>query len=175
MGTIVQGEEYFRLKHQSDVAGATSNRSWPTTTTPRRCSSDRRQRCGSTFSWRRPRCLKRAFASFPSRRSPARRKEASCATVGVERDSDVRTGCRTVIELIKLSMEFFSRWRWRLYRPKVVSCCVYDKPPKMYATHALHHFMHVWLLGRSICSSPCTKELHELSKKSCRTPWSRSV
>ena len=36
---------------------------------------------------------------------------------------------------------------------------VYVKP-KNYATHAWHNSIVVWLLGRSSCSSPSTKELH---------------
>ena len=32
--------------------------------------------------------------------------------------------------------------------------------PKMYAKHAWNNFIVVWLLGRSCCSSPSSKELH---------------
>ena len=34
---------------------------------------------------------------------------------------------------------------------------------KNYAAHAWHHSIHVWLLGRSSCSAPSTKELHGMA------------
>ena len=45
------------------------------------------------------------------------------------------------------------------------SCCVYVKP-KNYATHAWDNSLIVWLLGRSSCSSPSTKELHGVGDQS---------
>ena len=40
---------------------------------------------------------------------------------------------------------------------------------KHYAAHAWHHSIHAWLLSRSSCSSPSTKELHELNELSDET------
>ena len=34
--------------------------------------------------------------------------------------------------------------------------------PKNYAAHAWHYSTHVWLLGQSSCSSPSTKDIHDL-------------
>ena len=53
------------------------------------------------------------------------------------------------------------------------SCCVYVKQEN-YSTHAWHNsIIGVWLLGRSSCSSPSTKELHEPYHPLCRRPeWS---
>ena len=39
-------------------------------------------------------------------------------------------------------------------------CLCYTQ--KIYATHAWHTSILVWLLGRSSCSSPSTKELHDI-------------
>ena len=44
---------------------------------------------------------------------------------------------------------------------QVVSCCVYDKPPKI--IWLMQQSLHVRLLGKSGCSFP-TKELHGLEK-----------
>ena len=41
----------------------------------------------------------------------------------------------------------------------MVSCCGYDNPKK-YAAHAWQHSILVWLLGRSVFSSPSTKNLY---------------
>ena len=60
-----------------------------------------------------------------------------------------------------LSMELFSRRRWRLDRPKQ-KAVVFVLNPKNYATRAWHNSIVVWLLGQSSCSSPSTKELHAL-------------
>ena len=57
------------------------------------------------------------------------------------------------------AMELFSSRRWRLDRPKQ-KAVVSMLNPKIYATHAWHIFVVVWLLGRSSCSSPYTKELY---------------
>ena len=34
----------------------------------------------------------------------------------------------SLCSFIYLPVDFFSRRRWRLYRPKSVSCCVFDEP-----------------------------------------------
>ena len=50
--------------------------------------------------------------------------------------------------------------RWRLHRPKQKAVV---QTPKNYAEHASRHYsIHIWLLGWSSCSSPSTKELHDL-------------
>ena len=63
--------------------------------------------------------------------------------------------------LLYLGMELFSSWRWRLDRPNQ-KAVVFKFNSKNYARHAWHDSIVVWLLGRSSCSSPSTKELHGL-------------
>ena len=55
-------------------------------------------------------------------------------------------------------MELFSNRGGRLDRPKQ-KAAVFVLNPKKYATDAWHNSTVVWLLGRSSCSSPSTKEL----------------
>ena len=57
-----------------------------------------------------------------------------------------------------IAMELLSSRRWRLDRPKQKPV-VFVLNPENYATHAWHDSIDVWLLGRSTCSSPSTKEL----------------
>ena len=57
------------------------------------------------------------------------------------------------------AMELFSSRRWRLDRPKQ-KAVVSMLNPKIYATHAWHIFIVVWLLGWLSCRSPYSKELY---------------
>ena len=61
---------------------------------------------------------------------------------------------------LNLGMELFSSRRWRLDRAKQ-KAVVFMLNPKIYATHAWHNFIVVWLLGQFSCSTPFTKELHD--------------
>ena len=56
-------------------------------------------------------------------------------------------------------MDLFSSRRWGLQEPKQ-KAVVFMLNRKNYATLACHNSIVVWLLGRSSCSSPTTKELH---------------
>ena len=62
--------------------------------------------------------------------------------------------------IICLGMELFSSRRWRLYQPKQ-KAVVFMLNPKTFNQHVngIIPYIHVWLLGRSSCS---TKELHGL-------------
>ena len=51
-------------------------------------------------------------------------------------------------------------WYAQTMEPSRKLLCLH-RNPKNYATHSWHNSQHVWLLGRSSCSSPSTtKELH---------------
>ena len=62
---------------------------------------------------------------------------------------------------ICLSMEVFSSRRWRLYRPKQ-NAVLFMSNLKRLCNTCMAYSIIVWLLGRSSCSSPSTKELHGL-------------
>ena len=53
--------------------------------------------------------------------------------------------------------------RWRLYRPKWYAIVLMTKPNKISSAYKVR-FNTYWLLGRSSCYSPSTKELHGLGE-----------
>ena len=62
-------------------------------------------------------------------------------------------------------MELFSIRIWSCIGPNGNLLCLWQ-PPKMLATHTLQQSIHIWLLGRSACSSPSTYEFHVLGNLS---------
>ena len=56
-------------------------------------------------------------------------------------------------------MQLLSRRRWKHVLAQMIVCCVYNIQKYNSHTHTWQHSIHVWLMHRSVCTSPFTKEV----------------
>ena len=68
---------------------------------------------------------------------------------------------KSIPTFLYTAIELFSRMWWRLILGPKWEAVVFIRSPKNYTAQALQLYIHVWLLGRSSCSSPSTKVLND--------------